>query len=290
MPADTTPWTISRVIAWTAKDLHGRGVESSRLDAELLIAHALKLRRLDLYLRYDQPLVDAELAAIRALVERRRKLEPVAYILGARDFYGRSFAVDRRVLIPRPETEGVVEAALARLPPRADGVTHRALDVCAGSGCIAITLACERPDVTVDAVELSAAAAEVARANAERLGVADRVRVLEGSLYKPLEAGVRYAVITSNPPYIPSAEVDTLMPDVSEYEPRLALDGGEDGASVLRPLFAGARARLAEGAAIVVEIGYDQSALAQQIARDAGFTDVSVREDLAKIERVVVAR
>jgi release factor glutamine methyltransferase len=290
MPADTAPWTISRVIAWTAKDLHGRGVESSRLDAELLIAHALKLRRLDLYLRFDQPLVDAELAAIRTLVERRRKLEPIAYILGARDFYGRSFAVDRRVLIPRPETEGVIEAALALLPPRAEGVTHRALDVCAGSGCIAITLACERPDVTVDAVELSAAAAEVARANAERLGVSDRVRVFEGSLYKPLEAGVRYAVITSNPPYIPTAEVDTLMPDVSEYEPRLALDGGEDGASVLRPLFAGARARLLDGAAIVVEIGYDQSALAQSIAREAGFTDVTVREDLAKIERVVVAR
>jgi len=290
MPADTAPWTISRVIAWTAKDLHGRGVESSRLDAELLIAHALKLRRLDLYLRFDQPLVDAELAAIRTLVERRRKLEPVAYILGTRDFYGRSFAVDRRVLIPRPETEGVIEAALALLPPRTEGVTHRALDVCAGSGCIAITLACERPDLTVDAVELSAAAAEVARANAERLGVSDRVRVFEGSLYKPLEVGLRYAVITSNPPYIPTAEVDTLMPDVSEYEPRLALDGGEDGASVLRPLFAGARARLLDGAAIVVEIGYNQSALAQGIAREAGFTDVTVREDLAKIERVVVAR
>lgn len=290
MTEANAPWTISRVIAWTAKDLHARGIESSRLDAELLVAHALKLRRLDLYLRFDQPLDGAELAAVRALVERRRRKEPVAYILGAREFYGRSFTVDRRVLIPRPETEGVIEAALALIPPPTEGVTLRALDVCAGSGCIAVTLAAERPDLTVDAVELSGAAAEVARANAERLGVGDRVRVLEGSLYKPLEAGVRYAVIASNPPYIPTEEVDTLMPDVSEYEPRLALDGGEDGASILRPLFAGARARLAEGAAIVVEIGYGQAALARSIARDAGFTDVTVREDLAKIERVVVAR
>jgi hypothetical protein len=140
------PWTISRVIAWTAKDLHARGIESSRLDAELLVAHALKLRRLDLYLRFDQPLDGAELAAVRALVERRRRKEPVAYILGAREFYGRSFTVDRRVLIPRPETEGVIEACLALLPPPAEGVTLRALDVCAGSGCIAITLAAERPD------------------------------------------------------------------------------------------------------------------------------------------------
>lgn len=286
----STPWTISRVIAWTAKDFHARGIESSRLDAELLVAHALGLRRLDLYLRFDQPLVGDELTAVRALVERRRRLEPVAYILGTREFYGRSFAVDRRVLIPRPETEGVIEAALALLPAPADGVTLRALDLCTGSGCIAITLAAERPDLTVDAVELSEAAAAVARANAERLGVADRVRVLVGSLYKPLAPDARYAVIVSNPPYIPTAEVETLMPDVSEYEPRLALDGGDDGAAVLRPLFAGAPRHLAAGAAAVVEIGYGQAALAQSIARAAGFTDVSARLDLARIERVVVAR
>ena len=226
---------------------------------------------------------------IRALVERRRRFEPVAYILGVREFYGRTFAVDNRVLIPRPETEGVIEAALALLPPRAEGVRHRVLDVGTGSGIIAVTLACERPDLDVDAVELSPAAAEVARSNIARNNVSDRVTLFEGSLYRPV-ADRRYAIIASNPPYIETAEVDTLMPDVSEYEPRLALDGGEDGASVLRPLFAGARARLAEGAAIVVEIGHDQSALAQSIARGQGFTDVSVREDLAKIERVVVAR
>lgn len=284
------PWTISRVLTWTANDLRQRGIASPRLDAELLVAHALGLRRIDLYLRFDQPLVERELAAIRALVERRRRHEPVAYILGSREFYGRSFMVDRRVLIPRPETEVLVEAALSLLPPPMDGSPLRALDLCTGSGCVAITLACERPDLLVDAVELSGAAADVARANALRLGVADRVRVLEGSLYKPLESGLRYAVIVSNPPYVPSAEIDTLMPDVAQYEPRLALDGGDDGTAILQPLLAGARAWLAEGAAVAVEVGDDQASLVRTMAHGVGFTDVSVREDLARVERVLVAR
>ncbi len=283
------PWTIARVIAWTARDLAARGIESSRLDAELLISHALGLKRLGLYLRFDQPLSEPELARVRGLVERRRRFEPVAYILGEREFYGRPFAVDRRVLIPRPETEGVIEAALSLLPPPAEGARPRALDLCTGSGIIAVTLACERPDLEVDAVELSPAAAEVARANVARHGVSDRVKVYEGSLYRPLPDG-RYHVIASNPPYIETAEVDALMPDVSKYEPRLALDGGPDGATVLRPLIAGARARLVEGGSLVVEIGYGQGDLVRSLARDAGFADVEVRPDLASIERVLVAR
>lgn len=287
--SNADPWTISRVTAWTAKDLAARGIESSRLDAELLIASALGCKRLDLYLRFDQPLADPELARIRALVERRRKFEPVAYILGVREFYGRSFAVDNRVLIPRPETEGVIEAALALLPPRAEGVRHRVLDVGTGSGIIAVTLACERPDLDVDAVELSPAAAEVARSNIARNNVSDRVTLFEGSLYRPV-ADRRYAIIASNPPYIETAEVDTLMPDVSKYEPRLALDGGPDGATVLRPLIAGARAMLVEGGSLLVEIGYGQGDLVRELARAAGFTSVEVQPDLARIERVLVAR
>ncbi len=287
--SNVEPWTISRVIAWTAKDLAGRGIESSRLDAELLVAHALGCKRLDLYLRFDQPLSDAELARVRGLVERRRKFEPVSYILGVREFYGRPFAVDSRVLIPRPETEGVIEAAMELLPPRAEGVRPRVLDVGTGSGIIAVTLACERTDLEVDAVELSPGAAEVARSNIARHNVTDRVTLFEGSLYRPV-AGRQYALIASNPPYIDTAEVDTLMPDVSKYEPRLALDGGPDGATVLRPLIANARAMLVEGGALVVEIGYGQGDLVRELARAAGFTRVEVRPDLARIERVLVAR
>jgi release factor glutamine methyltransferase len=283
------PWTIARVVTWTTKDLAARGNDSARLDAELLIASALKLRRLDLYLRYDQPLDDDELARIRVLIERRRKHEPVAYILGERDFYGRTFTVDRRVLIPRPETEDAVAAVLERLPPRAEGVTPRVLDIGTGSGAIAITVALERDDVTVDAVELSPAAEEVARANIERHGVSARVTIHPGSLYKPI-GDRRYHVIVSNPPYIPTDEVETLMPDVSEYEPRLALDGGPSGDTVLAPLVMGARAHLEAGGSLVVELGHDQAARARELAQAAGFEDVTVRRDLARIERVLVAR
>jgi release factor glutamine methyltransferase len=271
-----------------SKDLAARGIESSRLDTEILVADALKLRRLDLYLRFDQPLTDTELTAIRSRLERRRKFEPVSYILGTRDFYGRTFVVDRRVLVPRPETEELVEHALKLLPPRQDGINPRVADIGTGSGIIAITLACERPDLHIDAVEISPAAAEVARANIARHGVGDRVTVHEGSLFKPL-ATQRYHIIASNPPYIPTAEVDELMPDVSQYEPRLALDGGTNGDTVLRPLISGARSRLTDHGSLLVEIGFGQGDLVRNIAKESGFENVEVRPDLSRIERVLVA-
>jgi release factor glutamine methyltransferase len=289
-PGDVAaPWTIARVLEWTRQDFAVRGFSSPRLDAELLIAHALKLKRVDLYVRYDQPLNSEELAVVRALVERRRRNEPVAYILGEREFYGRRFAVDPRVLVPRPETEGVVEAALGLLPPPAEGIELRVLDVGTGSGAIAVTLAAERPDLRVTAVDVSPAAAEVARGNAQRLGVGERVQVVEGALYQPV-GDARFHVIVSNPPYIRSAEVDTLMPDVRQFEPRLAIDGGPTGEAVLAPLVRGARAHLEPGGALVVELSYDQADRARELAREAGFADVEARRDLAGIERVLVAR
>lgn len=287
-PALNPPWTIQRVVAWTTKDLAGRGVEGARLDAELLVAHALGLRRIDLYLRFEQPLTDDELTRIRKLIERRRDREPVAYILGCRDFRGHRFAVDRRVLIPRPETEEVVDVALEMLREFPDAVV-RALDVCAGSGAIAVSIGLEEPRARVDAVELSDAAAEVARANVDGLGVRDRVRVLSGSLYRPV-GDDRYHVVVSNPPYIATAEVDTLMPEVSRHEPRLALDGGEDGLGVLTGVVRGARAHLVSGGALVVEIGSDQGAAARALAEEAGLRGVAVRQDLSRRDRVLVAR
>lgn len=302
---DRPPWTIQSVLAWTAKDLAARGIESARLDAELLIARALGLRRLDLYLRHEQPLTDPELTRIRTLVERRRRFEPVAYILGEREFHGRMFTVDARVLIPRPETEELVEAVLSLLPAVSPGDTPagstpagstpvgstpvRILDLGTGSGAIAVTLAATRPDVTVDAVELSPAAAEVAIANITRLGVTDRVRVRPGSLYKPV-AGETYHVVVSNPPYIATAEVDALMPDVSQHEPRIALNGGPDGTLVLRPLVLGARAHLVPGGWLAVEIGHDQGPAARALAVEAGLTDIEIRRDLARIDRILLGR
>lgn len=281
------PWTIGRVSSWTARDLATRGIESARLDAELLVAHALGLRRLDLYLRIDQPLTEPELASIRALVERRRRREPVAYILGHRDFYNRRFAVDARALVPRPETEHVVEAAFERLKARGEGPL-RVLDLGTGTGAIAITLALELPAVTVDAVDLSEAALSLARENVAAHGVADRVALHHGSLYKPV-GDARYDLVVSNPPYIPTAECDALMPDVARFEPRLALDGGDDGTLVLRALVAGAPAHLLPGGSLVVELHHDQGPVATALASAAGFPTVAFARDYARLDRVLTA-
>lgn len=283
-------WTIGRVVLWVAQDLRNRGVDAPRLDAELMVAKVLNFRRIDLYLRWEQPLEAAELGAVRAMAERRRKREPLAYILGEREFFGRKFNVDARVLVPRPETELVVELALGALDalgPDAHGVL-RALEVGVGSGAIAVTLAAERAGLIVDAVELSEAAAMVARANAVQHGVSERVKVLDGSVYGPVKEE-RYAVVVSNPPYVNRAEVDGLMPEVSRYEPRLALDGGDDGLDVIRSLLNGARRVLRPNGKIVMEIGDGQGEAARALAETAGLRDVAVKNDLAGRERVLVA-
>ena len=284
----TEPWTIARIAAWIAKDLAAREVPSPRLEAELLVAHALKLRRLDIFLRHDQPLSPEELTMIRALVERRRRHEPLAYLTGEREFYGRTFTVDRRVLIPRPETEHLVDAVVAFLRARAE-TPSTVLDLCTGSGCIAVTVALAVPHATLDAVDLSPAALEVARANVARHKLAERVTLHEGSLFKPL-GDKRFDVIASNPPYIPSDEIPGLMPDVSQHEPHLALDGGPDGTAVLRALLAGVPARLNPGGLLAVEVGHDQGPWAVHEATAVGLLDARMEKDLAGFPRVLLAR
>jgi release factor glutamine methyltransferase len=284
----TEPWTIARIAAWIAKDLAAREVPSPRLEAELLVAHALKLRRLDIFLRHDQPLSPEELTMIRALVERRRRHEPLAYLTGEREFYGRTFTVDRRVLIPRPETEHLVDAVVAFLRARAE-TPSAVLDLCTGSGCIAVTVALAVPHATLDAVDLSPAALEVARANVARHKLAERVTLHEGSLFKPL-GDKRFDVIASNPPYIPSEDIPGLMPDVSQHEPHLALDGGPDGTAVLRALLAGVPARLNPGGLLAVEVGHDQGPWAVHEATAVGLLDARMEKDLAGFPRVLLAR
>lgn len=294
-----TTWTIARVQDWTSKDFASRGLSSPRLEADLLICHALGIRRVDLYVRFDQPLSADELTRVRSLVERRRKHEPIAYITGSRGFYGRSFAVDARVLIPRPETELLVEIALEHLPPLGaiDSVSdapvqprpvRRALDVGTGSGILAITLAAEREDLVCDAVDLSEGALAVARSNAESLGVSDRVRFLHGSLLEPVK-GEKYSIILSNPPYIASAEVDGLMPDVRQFEPRSALDGGASGYELIEPLLAMAREAIEPGGLFAMEFGHEQGPGVLARAKAAGFEDAVIKKDLAGLDRVLIA-
>jgi release factor glutamine methyltransferase len=281
---DPQVWTIGAVLRWAADDFRSRGVDSPRLDAELLLAHALGATRIQLIVDSARPLEREELGRFRDLVKRRRMYEPVAYILGRREFYGRTFHVDRRVLVPRPDTETLVDVALSRT--RHISLSMRALDLCTGSGCVAITLARERPTAQVLGTDLSEDALAVARGNALRLG-AYNVAFACGDLFDALGAPRRFDLIVANPPYIPSREIAELAPDIRDYEPRLALDGGPEGLAALRRVVAGAPARLVPSGVLALEVGAGEAAAVAALFTDEGFDRVEIARDCGRIERVV---
>jgi release factor glutamine methyltransferase len=283
--SQTESWSIASVLRWASDDFAQRGSSSPRLDAELLLGHALGLERLRLILDAARPLSERELAAFRALIIRRRKGEPIAYIRGEREFYGHRFAVDRRALVPRPDTETLVEVALART--RARQLYGRALDLCTGSGCVAIAFALERPNWRVTGIDLSPDAVALARENALRLGSVWGLRWLSGDLFAPLAAGERFELVTANPPYIPAGDIEGLDVDVRDFEPRLALDGGPDGLVVLRRIAEAARARLQPGGVLAVEVGYDQAPAVASLFANLGYTAIELRRDYGGHERVV---
>ena len=280
-------WTIRRVLTWAADDLRKRGSSSPRLDAELLLGHVLGVDRVGLVIDAERPLAKEELARFRALFVRRRAGEPVAYLLGFREFYGRRFRVDKRVLIPRPDTETLVEVALERT--RALDLCARALDLCTGSGCVAISLALERPTTRVLGTDISEEALVVARDNAVRLG-AFGVGFLQADLFDGVPDGARFELITANPPYIRDDEGPELAPDIRLYEPHVALFGGADGLAPHRRIVAEAPRYLTPGGVLALEIGSDQAALALPLLSGAGFDDVRCTKDLAGHDRVVAGR
>lgn len=277
-------WAVLDLLKWTANYFAGKGIENGRLDAELLLAEVLKLNRMGLYLNFDRPLQSAELAAFRALIERRARREPIAYILGHCEFWSLTFKVGPEVLIPRSDTETLVEAALKVLP---QGGTL--LDVGVGSGAIALAIAHERPDLSVEGIDLSPAALAIATENAQTLGVAARVTLRQGDLFA-LDDSCQYDVIVSNPPYIASGEKTTLMPEVRDFEPHLALFAGADGLDCYRALIPAAKAALKDSGTLLVEVGAGQATAVAELFAVAGYTEIFTRRDLAGIERVVAGR
>lgn len=275
-------WTVLKILQWTADYFHEKGIESSRRDAELLLGASVGLDRVGLYLHFDRPLEESELSAYRALVVRRARREPLQYILGETEFWSLPFSVSPAVLIPRPDTEVLVEEAL-RL---AGGC--RILDVGTGSGAIAVALAHELAGAQVVALDISPEALAVAGSNARRNGVDDRITFLQGDLAH-LPAGP-FDLIVSNPPYIPAADVEGLMPEVRDFEPRQALVGGLDGLNPYRALASQAGSCLAPGGWLLVEVGIDQASDVQQLFADAGLKDVYCRDDYGGVPRVVGAR
>jgi release factor glutamine methyltransferase len=275
-------WTIAAVLKWATEDFRGRGIENPRLDAEVLLSRSTGLSRTQLVIEMLKPLAPEELARFREMVKRRRAREPVAYILGEREFYGRTFRVDSRVLIPRPDTEALVEVAMAR--SRHASMSARVLDLCTGSGCVAITLARERPTTQVIATDASEGAIAVAAQNAMRLGaynVAFAVCDLFGDARGPFD------VVTANPPYIASGDIEGLSPDIVKFEPRLALDGGASGDDVVSRIVQDAPSHLAHGGVLAVEVGAGQADRVAEMLTARGFRDVERTRDYARIERVV---
>jgi release factor glutamine methyltransferase len=255
---------------------------TARRDAELLLLHATGLDRTALLTRPERTLNPRELTIYREFIARRARHEPVQYITGVQEFYGRRFSVTTAVLIPRPETEHLVEAALALLP-----APTRVLDVGTGSGILAVTVALELPTAQVTAVDISTAALAVAQQNAAALGVADRIRFVQSDLLAALP-GESFDCIITNPPYVPAGEV--LEPQVAQYEPATALYAGADGLTIYRRLIPAAAAALIPGGHLLLEIGHGQREATRALLEASGFLEVHFRDDLQQIPRVAVVR
>ncbi len=275
-------WTIRKVLTWTTGRFEKEDIDAPRLTAEILLAHTLKLDRVKLFMELDRPLQKDELAEFRALIQRRMQFEPTQYLTGFKDFYNRRFAVDPRVLIPRPETELLVEAVLQLLPKDAPS---RVLDLCTGSGCIGVTIAAERAQASVWVTDLSKGACEVAAANAEKFQVASRVSVLPGDLFAAVPAGAKFDVVVSNPPYIKRADLPGLQKEVLK-EPREALDGGVDGLELVRRIAEGSHAALKRGGWLALEIADEQGDAVKDLLTRSGYHAVRVDKDLARLDRL----
>lgn len=287
-----TPMTTAEALRQAMAQLTEAGVEAPRLDAQMLLAWVIKGRREDLAREPERFLSDREALVFQKAVSLRTLRRPLPYITGEQWFYGRPFKINRAVLIPRPETEMLVTAALERAP---FGTAPRLADIGAGSGILAVTLACERPEARVWATDLSADALTLARKNVVRHGVADRVTLLEGDLFAPLPLDIRFDVIVSNPPYVREAELPALQPEVRDYEPTLALSGrpgatGEDGTGLHQRLLRDTPARLAPGGWLLLEVGQDQAEAVAAFARTLGWVNVTIQNDFAGIGRDVLAQ
>lgn len=287
-PATTDgPRTLLDYITVTTKFFAAKGIDNARLDAELLLAHVLGITRTQAYTSFERLLALDEVNRFREVVRRRATREPVAFITGSREFWSMDFAVDRRVLVPRPETELLVELAVDAL--RTAGASSRFADVGTGSGAIAISVAKEMPEASVLATDRSVSALEVAAANAKTHGLDERINFCEGDGCDPLRDGAPFDVIASNPPYICRGEMAALPPEVRDWEPRWALESGETGMDVTAPLVEQAFDLLAPGGWLMIEVG-TQAGLVRDCFVARGYDAVAVRRDLAGIDRVVVGR
>jgi release factor glutamine methyltransferase len=279
--------TVLEAIQKSREYLEKKGVEAARLEAELLLGHVLQLPRLQLYLKFERALSEAETAALRELVRRRGTREPLQHVLGTACFCGLDLEVSRDVLVPRPETEQLAEHGWKFL--NALGRPGTFLDFGAGSGCIGIALCHFAPAARGLALDRSAQALAVARRNAEARGVADRLEFVQSDAFGAIDPAARFDLIVSNPPYIPSAEIAGLQEEVREHDPRMALDGGADGLEFYRLLAEQARSRLAAGGRLMCEFGDGQEAALPGLLESGGWRVEAVEKDFSGRPRFFIA-
>ncbi|MDY6951623.1 MAG: peptide chain release factor N(5)-glutamine methyltransferase [Thermodesulfobacteriota bacterium] len=291
MPPET--WTILKLLKWTTDYFKSHQIEHPRAASEILLAHALGMARVDLYIQYDRPLEPQELEVFKGFIQRRLKREPVAYIVGEKGFWSLDLTVTPDVLIPRPETETLVEAALSLLPPEGPSRPLRILDLGTGSGAVAIALATERAGHRYYAIDSSYKAVAVAQHNAQRHGVEGDISFFQGHWFEALQEdrGRGFDLIVSNPPYVSQQDYETLPSEISQYEPPQALDGGADGLDAIRLIIEKAPGHMASGGWLLLEMGYDQAASIERLMAASGaYRDVSVIKDYSGLDRVVRAR
>lgn len=281
-------WTIGRILKWTEQYFKDKGIESPRLDAEVLLAHVLEKQRIYLYVHFDEPLQPGELAAYREMIKKRVMRVPVAQILGEKEFMGLTFKVTADTLVPRPDTEILVQAAVDRLRAMAGEEPLRFADIGTGSGAICLSVLHYLAGTVADTVDISPAARAVAEENAASLGLADRVTFHTGDILQPL-SGISFAAILSNPPYIPEADIATLAPEVRLKEPHTALSGGQDGLDFYRRLAKEAPAMLVPGGFTAFEVGIHQAGDVADLLKANPLIDrTEILPDYAGIDRVVV--
>jgi release factor glutamine methyltransferase len=291
---DTTAWTVARLLAWTREYFQRGGIESPRLCAEILLAHALGCQRIQLYTRFEEAPTDDALARYRALVKQAAAGHPIAYLTGSKEFFSLTFEVNADVLIPRPETEILVERTID-LVRRTPGATPNILDLGTGSGCIAVALARHLPQARIFASDVSPAAIAVARRNAAKHAVAERIDFRCGGLFEPWvnadaqAAPAEFDLIVSNPPYI-ATEGAPVDRNVREFEPQVALFAGPDGLGVIHALLAAAPTRLKSGGHLLLEMAFDKAPAVRALLAGASWRDIVTYRDGAGHERVVHAR
>jgi release factor glutamine methyltransferase len=291
MPDANGTWTIRKLLQWTPEFFQKKGLDQPRLSAELLLSHVLKVPRISLYTDYERVLNESQLTSYRELVRRAATDEPIAYLTGRAHFFNMEFEITRDVLIPRPDTETLVESILQTVRHRSGLEAPRVLDLCTGSGCVAAAIAQNLKSAIVVAVDISPAAVAVAKRNIENLKLIDRVIIEQGDLFEPIsklvDAGP-FDIIVANPPYIATAQMATLDASVRDYEPVIALDGGEDGLIIHRRILQGAPAHLMPKGLVFLEIAFDQGPPAKEMATEYdAFEDVRLMKDYGGRDRVL---